>query len=443
MKPSQPKGMRDFLPQQVVKRRFITQTIQTVFEKYGFQGIETPVMENLETLTGKYGDEGDKLLFKVLNSGDFLQKAETEDLQTKDSKKITPQISEKGLRYDLTVPLARYVVQNQNELVFPFKRYHIAPVWRADRPQKGRYREFYQCDVDVIGSESLINEVELAKIYAEVFETLNLNVTIKLNSRKILTGLLNYLQLQAQTTAIIVEIDKLDKIGKANVLENIQNLGVNIAATQLIEKVLLDQSEVSIQKVASENEEFAQGLKEVKYIEHFNIPNLEIDFSLARGLDYYTGCIFEVKCNDYEIGSIGGGGRYDNLTEMFGKRDLTGVGVSFGLERIYDVMEALDKFPESLSKSTTLMFAHFDENTFNYAFKALEDVRKAGVKAEIYPDIAKLKKQMKYANDKQIEYVTIIGEDEMQSGKFTLKQMKSGAQQQLDLTALIDYLKKQ
>ena len=443
MKPSQPKGMRDFLPQQVVKRRFIIQTIQTVFEKYGFQGIETPVMENLETLTGKYGDEGDKLLFKVLNSGDFLQKTETEDLQNKDSKKITPQISEKGLRYDLTVPLARYVVQNQNDLVFPFKRYHIAPVWRADRPQKGRYREFYQCDVDVIGSESLINEVELAKIYAEVFETLNLNVTIKLNSRKILTGLLNYLQLQAQNTAIIVEIDKLDKIGKAKVLENIQNLGVNNEATQLIEKVLLDQSEVSIQKVASENEEFAQGLKEVNYLQQFNIPNLEIDFSLARGLDYYTGCIFEVKCNDYEIGSIGGGGRYDNLTEMFGKKDLTGVGVSFGLERIYDVMEALNKFPESLSTSTTLMFAHFDENTFNFAFKALEDVRKAGVKAEIYPDIAKLKKQMKYANDKQIEYVTIIGEDEMQSGKFTLKQMKSGAQQQLDLTALIDYLKKQ
>lgn len=443
MKPSQPKGMRDFLPQQVVKRRFITQTIQTVFEKYGFQGIETPVMENLETLTGKYGDEGDKLLFKVLNSGDFLQKTETEDLQKKDSKKITPQISEKGLRYDLTVPLARYVVQNQNELVFPFKRYHIAPVWRADRPQKGRYREFYQCDVDVIGSESLINEVELAKIYAEVFQTLNLNVTIKLNSRKILTGLLNYLKLQAQTTAIIVEIDKLDKIGKAKVLENIQKLGVDKSATQLIEKVLLERDENAIKQVANENEEFAKGLKEVKYLQQFNVPNLEIDFSLARGLDYYTGCIFEVKCNDYEIGSIGGGGRYDNLTEMFGKKDLTGVGVSFGLERIYDVMEALDKFPESLSTSTTLMFAHFDENTFNYAFKALEDLRKAGVKAEIYPDIAKLKKQMKYANDKQIEYVTIIGEDEMQSGKFTLKNMKSGAQQKLDLTALIDYLKKQ
>lgn len=443
MKPSQPKGMRDFLPQQVVKRRFITQTIQTVFEKYGFQGIETPVMENLETLTGKYGDEGDKLLFKVLNSGDFLQKTETEDLQKKDSKKITPQISEKGLRYDLTVPLARYVVQNQNELVFPFKRYHIAPVWRADRPQKGRYREFYQCDVDVIGSESLINEVELAKIYAEVFQTLNLNVTIKLNSRKILTGLLNYLKLQAQTTAIIVEIDKLDKIGKAKVLENIQKLGVDKSATQLIEKVLLERDENAIKQVANENEEFAKGLKEVKYLQQFNVPNLEIDFSLARGLDYYTGCIFEVKCNDYEIGSIGGGGRYDNLTEMFGKKDLTGVGVSFGLERIYDVMEALDKFPESLSTSTTLMFAHFDENTFNYAFKALEDLRNAGVKAEIYPDIAKLKKQMKYANDKQIEYVTIIGEDEMQSGKFTLKNMKSGAQQKLDLTALIDYLKKQ
>jgi histidyl-tRNA synthetase len=440
IKPSLPKGMRDFLPAQVAKRRYIISTIQSVFEKYGFQPIETPVMENLDTLTGKYGEEGDKLLFKVLNSGDYLENADDNFLQEKNSRKLTPQISEKGLRYDLTVPLARYVVQNQNDIVFPFKRYHIAPVWRADRPQKGRYREFYQCDADVIGSNSLVNEVELAKIYAEVFNKLGINVSIKVNSRKILSGLLEHLHLAAKAPAIIAEIDKLDKIGKEKVLDNITALGADDEATDLIEKVLLQQDKASIDVVYNENVHFQQGINEIGYLKSFDIPHLEIDFSLARGLDYYTGCIFEVKALDYHIGSIGGGGRYDNLTEMFGKQDLTGVGISFGLDRIYDVLEALNKFPETLQTTTKLMFAHFDEVSLNFAFGLLEKVRSAGISAEVYPDVVKLNKQLKYANDKQIAYVCVIGENEVQTGILTLKNMRTGEQEKVKIDTLIEAL---
>lgn len=440
IKPSLPKGMRDFLPLQVAKRRYIINTIQSVFEKYGFQPIETPVMENLETLTGKYGEEGDKLLFKVLNSGDFLEKADESVLAEKNSRKLTAQISEKGLRYDLTVPLARYVVQNQNDIVFPFKRYHIAPVWRADRPQKGRYREFYQCDADVIGSNSLVNEVELAKIYSEVFHKLGINVSIKLNSRKILTGLLEHLDLTHLATVIITEIDKLDKIGREKVMENIATLGVNTDAVRTIEKVLIQQDKAAIDDIYNLNHTFQTGVNEVGYLKSFNIPALEIDFSLARGLDYYTGCIFEVKANDYQIGSIGGGGRYDNLTEMFGKKDLTGVGISFGLDRIYDVLDALEKFPASLQSSTKVMFAHFDDVSLNYAFKMAEKVREAGISAEIYPDLTKLNKQMKYANDKQIAYVCVVGEEEVQTGILTLKNMQTGTQEKLNIDSMIKAL---
>lgn len=440
IKPSVPKGMRDFLPAQVAKRKYIINTIQQVFEKFGFQQIETPVMENLETLTGKYGKEGDKLLFKVLNSGDFLSSADELTLSEKNSRKLTSQISEKGLRYDLTVPLARYVVQNQNDIVFPFKRFHIAPVWRADRPQRGRYREFYQCDADVIGSNSLINEVELAKIYSEVFEKLGLNVTIKLNSRKILSGLLEYLKLSHLATQIITEIDKLDKIGAQNVLANIEAFGVPSQDVSIIENVLLKQTQTAIDKMYNQNPTFQKGIDEVNHLESFNIPSLQIDFSLARGLDYYTGCIFEVKANDYEMGSIGGGGRYDNLTEMFGKQDLTGVGISFGLDRIYDVLEGLDKFPASLQTSTKLMFAHFDENSFKYAFQLCEKVRINNISAEVYPDLANLKKQMKYANDKQVEYVCVIGDEEIKTGNLSLKNMQSSEQQKLTIEQIIEAL---
>lgn len=440
IKPSVPKGMRDFLPAQVAKRKYIINTIQQVFEKFGFQQIETPVMENLETLTGKYGEEGDKLLFKVLNSGDFLSSADELTLSEKNSRKLTSQISEKGLRYDLTIPLARYVVQNQNDIVFPFKRFHIAPVWRADRPQRGRYREFYQCDADVIGSNSLINEVELAKIYSEVFEKLGLNVTIKLNSRKILSGLLEYLKLSHLATQIITEIDKLDKIGAQNVLANIEAFGVPSQDVSIIENVLLKQTQTAIDKIYNQNPTFQKGIDEVNHLESFNIPSLQIDFSLARGLDYYTGCIFEVKANDYEMGSIGGGGRYDNLTEMFGKQDLTGVGISFGLDRIYDVLEGLDKFPASLQTSTKLMFAHFDENSFKYAFQLCEKVRINNISAEVYPDLANLKKQMKYANDKQVEYVCVIGDEEIKTGNLSLKNMQSSEQQKLTIEQIIEAL---
>jgi histidyl-tRNA synthetase len=440
IKPALPKGMRDFLPAQVARRRYIITTIQSVFEKFGFQPIETPVMENLDTLTGKYGEEGDKLLFKVLNSGDYLENVDDMLLRDRNSRSLTPQISEKGLRYDLTVPLARYVVQHQNDIVFPFKRYHIAPVWRADRPQKGRYREFYQCDADVIGSKSLVNEVELAKIYAEVFEKLGIRVAIKVNSRKILSGLLEHLHLAHLSAAMIAEIDKLDKIGKEKVLENIAALGAGADAIALIDKVLLQQDKGAIDAVYNENVHFQQGINEIGYLKSFNIANLEIDFSLARGLDYYTGCIFEVKALDFQIGSIGGGGRYDNLTEMFGKNDLTGVGVSFGLDRIYDVLEGLDKFPETLQTTTRLMFAHFDEVSLNFAFTLLEKVRSAGISAEVYPDVCKLQKQMKYANDKQIAYVCVIGEEEVQSGILTLKNMRTGEQEKVKIDTLIEAL---
>ena len=409
------------------------QTISDIFQLFGFQAIETPVMENLNTLAGKYGEEGDKLLFKVLNSGDYLAKADEETLAAKDSRKLTTQITEKGLRYDLTVPLARYVVQNQNDLSFPFKRFHIAPVWRADRPQKGRYREFYQCDADVIGSESLYNEVELMQIYAQVFEKLNLDVTIKYNNRKILMGLMEAIGLEERANIGIMILDKLDKIGIENVLVEFERLGLNKVQIDLLKEVVGKNNVEALPETSL----IKKGKEEVAFIQSFKIKNSKFDVTLARGLDYYTGCIFEVVSNEYEIGSIGGGGRYDNLTELFGKSDLTGVGISFGLDRIYDVIEAVEKFPQELTVSSKLLFVHFSEENQAYAFKALQEVRTAGISAEMYPDNANFKKQMKYANDKNIPFVVVCGDNEMASGTYMLKDMESGEQREVGLEGLL------
>lgn len=425
--------MRDFLPKDVAKRKYIMQTISEVFQLFGFQAIETPVMENIETLMGKYGEEGDRLLFKVLNSGDYLEKVDEHILSTKETKKLTAQIVEKGLRYDLTVPLARYVVQNQNDLSFPFKRFHIAPVWRADRPQKGRYREFYQCDADVIGSESLYNEVELIQIYALVFEKLNLDVSIKYNNRKILMGLMEAIGLKEKAQVGIIILDKLDKIGIEKVMDEFEQLGLDESQLALLEKVVCDND----LDVLPATDLIQKGKEELAFIQSFNIQNATLDVTLARGLDYYTGCIFEVVSNEYSIGSIGGGGRYDNLTEMFGKSDLTGVGISFGLDRIYDVIEAVNKFPEELVVSSKLLFVHFSAENQAYAFKALQEVRKAGISSEIYPDNANFKKQLKYANDKNIPFVAICGDNEMAEGKFMLKNMASGEQVEVGMEEIL------
>lgn len=437
IKPALPKGMRDFLPNDVSKRQYIIQTIREVFELFGFQEIETPVMENLNTLTGKYGEEGDKLLFKVLNSGDYLKKADEQTLKSFDSRLLSKQIAEKGLRYDLTVPLARYVVQHQNELSFPFKRYHIAPVWRADRPQKGRYREFYQCDADVIGSESLYNELEFIQIYARVFEKLNLNVSIKYNNRKILLGLMQAIGLEKNMQTGITILDKLDKIGLAKVVEELKGLGLNETQLALFKQIVEGNDYSALPETAT----IKKGKEELELIQSANIKSAQFDITLARGLDYYTGCIFEVVSNEYSIGSIGGGGRYDELTEMFGKTDLTGVGISFGLDRIYDVLEALDRFPETINASAKLLFVHFDEENQAYAFEALQQVRAAGISAEMYPDQAKFSKQMKYANDKGIPYVAIVGDNEMKTQTFMVKNMDSGKQEEIKLKQLIHLLK--
>ncbi|MEJ6695125.1 MAG: histidine--tRNA ligase [Chitinophagales bacterium] len=436
IKPALPKGMRDFLPADVRKRQYIIQTIKESFELFGFQAIETPVMENLNTLVGKYGDEGDKLLFKVLNSGDYLKKVAITELGDADSRKLTPKIADKGLRYDLTVPLARYVVQHQNEISFPFKRYHIAPVWRADRPQKGRYREFFQCDADIIGSKSLYNEVELIQIYSSVFEKLNLAVTIKYNNRKILIGLMQALGLSGREQDGIVLLDKLDKIGLDRVLEEFKTLGLSQDQLTLFKTVV---SENDIHSLPH-SELIQQGIEELEFVKKFNIPSSAFDITLARGLDYYTGCIFEVVSNEYEIGSVGGGGRYDNLTEMFGKSDLTGVGISFGLDRIYDVLEGLGRFPETLNASSSLMFAHYDDANQSYAFEALGKLRAAGISAELYPDKAKFQKQIKYANDKGISFVAIVGDNEMKNETLMLKNMETGEQEEMSIKALINYL---
>nr|WP_321407855.1 histidine--tRNA ligase [uncultured Carboxylicivirga sp.] len=446
-KPSIPKGTRDFSPVEMVKRNYIFDTVKTVFQKYGYLPIETPAMENLSTLLGKYGEEGDKLLFKILNSGDYLGKADASLLAEKESNKVISQISEKGLRYDLTVPFARFVVQHQSEITFPFKRYQIQPVWRADRPQKGRYREFFQCDVDVVGSNSLLNEVELIQIVDEVYQLLNINVVLKLNNRKVLSGIAEIIDATDKIVDITVAIDKLDKIGLEKVNEELSSKGLSEEAIQTIQPIIM-LSGTNREKVAKLREVLAAseiGLKGVDELEvvlnYLDVLNLdlevELDLTLARGLNYYTGAIFEVKAKDVAIGSITGGGRYDDLTGIFGLKDVSGVGISFGADRIYDVMNQLELFPKADGAKTRAMFVNFGGEDELYALGILTQLRKAGINAELFPDDAKMKKQMNYANKKEIPFVVLTGEEERQAGVVTLKNMETGEQSKLGVDELI------
>lgn len=451
-KPSIPKGTRDFTPNEMVRRDYIFDTIKSVFRRYGYQSIETPAMENLSTLLGKYGEEGDKLLFKILNSGDYIEKIPDSKLQAPSSGEITPFIAEKGLRYDLTVPFARFVVQHRNEITFPFKRYQIQPVWRADKPQKGRYREFFQCDVDVIGSNSLLNEVELVQIIDDVFGRLKVRNTIKLNNRKVLYGIAEYLGETDNFMAITVAVDKLDKVGIENVKKDLAAAGLGNDAIARLEEILsfkgITKDKISfLAEKLSTTETGRQGLDELMavfgHLEKFELgSDVEFDLTLARGLNYYTGAIFEVVSNDVRIGSICGGGRYDDLTGIFGMPDISGVGVSFGADRIYDVMSELALFPEDVVSATQLLFVNFGEKEQNYCMQLLSKLRKAGVNSEIYPEPAKMKKQMTYANNKNIPFVALIGENEMSSGVLTVKNMETGEQVTFDnLNMLTETLK--
>jgi len=449
-KPSIPKGTRDFSPAQMVRRNYIFDTIKDVFRLYGFQPIETPAMENLSTLMGKYGEEGDKLLFKILNSGDFTSKVPEEIYNEKNSNKLTAKISEKGLRYDLTVPFARYVVQNRNDITFPFKRYQIQPVWRADRPQKGRYREFYQCDVDVIGSNSLLNEVELVQIIDDIFKRLQINTVVKINNRKILAGIAEAIGEADRIIDITVAIDKLDKIGLEKVNAEMISKGISESAVEKLQPILELKGTTSeklsqIEKVIGSTEVGASGISEMKtlfgYLNNFNLKTeVELDLTLARGLNYYTGAIFEVKSKDVQIGSICGGGRYDDLTGIFGMPNVSGVGVSFGAERIYDVLVQQNLFPKGSLETTKVMFVNFGETEEKYCLPILAELRKNNVNAEIFPESAKMKKQMNYANRKQIPYVILAGDSEIEAGKFTLKNMESGDQQLVTSEELIKIL---
>ncbi len=449
-KPSIPKGTRDFSPVEMVRRNFIFDTIKEVFRLYGFQPIETPAMENLSTLMGKYGEEGDKLLFKILNSGDFISKVPEEMLDEKDSTKLTSKLSEKGLRYDLTVPFARYVVQYRNDIVFPFKRYQIQPVWRADRPQKGRYREFYQCDVDVIGSDSLLNEVELVQIIDDVFQRLQINTVVKINNRKILAGIAEAIREADRMVDITVAIDKLDKIGLEKVNAEMLEKGISQSAVDKIQPILKLKGSTTekleqIETVIGATEVGAKGIAEMttlfSYLEKLEMKTeVELDLTLARGLNYYTGAIFEVKSKDVQIGSICGGGRYDDLTGIFGLPDVSGVGVSFGAERIYDVLTQLDLFPKDSQEITKVLFVNFGEKEEAYCLPVLAQLRKSGINAEIFPESAKMKKQMNYANRKDIPYVVLAGDNEITAKKFTLKNMVSGDQQLLGAKELIKAL---
>lgn len=438
-KPTIPKGTRDFSPAEVVKRNYIFDTIKQVFRLYGFQPIETPAMENLSTLMGKYGEEGDKLLFKILNSGDYLSRASDDLLREKDSVKLTSQLSEKGLRYDLTVPFARYVVQYRNDIVFPFRRYQIQPVWRADRPQKGRYREFFQCDVDVIGSNSLLNEAELIQIIDDIFKRLKLNTVVKLNNRKILAGIAELIGQREHLTDITVAIDKLEKIGLDHVNAELAGKGIPAEAIQKLQPVLALKGTTSeilsrLEEILSQSVTGMNGLEETKtilrYLDAMDLSiSVELDLTLARGLNYYTGAIIEVKTTDMKMGSICGGGRYDDLTGIFGLPDISGVGVSFGAERIYDVLEHLNLFPQEYPEITRVLFVNFGEKEEAYCLPVLERIRREGINAEIYPENAKMKKQLNYANKKEIPFVALAGESEMTAQKFTLKNMSTGVQQ--------------
>ena len=457
MKPSIPKGTRDFGPIEMAKRNYIFNTIREVYALYGFQQIETPAMETLQTLMGKYGEEGDKLLFKVLNSGDFLQKFSDEEissLKSQNSNHIAAKLCEKGLRYDLTVPFARYVVMHREELQLPFKRFQIQPVWRADRPQKGRYREFYQCDADVVGSDSLLNEVELMQIVDEVFKRFGIRVAIKINNRKILTGIAEVIGAADKIVDITVAIDKLDKIGLDNVNAELREDGLTEEQIEKLQPIISltgtnEEKLQTISNVLKDSETGLKGVEELRFIfdtlsGNHNSPfsilhsQLEFDLTLARGLNYYTGAIFEVKALDVQIGSITGGGRYDNLTGIFGMPGLSGVGISFGADRIYDVLNQLDLYPKESVNGTQVLFINFGEKETAYCLPYLNMVRTRGIRAEIYPDAAKMKKQMSYANAKQIPYVVLAGENEMNEKKLTLKNMDTGEQQMLTIDELIN-----
>lgn len=447
-KPSVPKGTRDFSPVEMVKRTFIFDTIKEVFKRYGYLPIETPAMENLSTLMGKYGEEGDKLLFKVLNSGDYLSKVKS-NLSEVESNKLALEISEKGLRYDLTVPFARFVVQHRNDITFPFKRYQIQPVWRADRPQKGRYREFYQCDVDVIGSNSLFNEVELIQIIDQVFTKLNVRTLIKLNNRKILLGIAEVIGAKEKFIDFTVALDKLDKIGSDGVKEELEKKGFSRSQINGIYEVILviDQNNKQkltfLKRMLMESEIGKKGIEEVEtilgYFETLEIKTeLELDLTLARGLNYYTGAIIEVKAKDVQIGSICGGGRYDDLTGVFGLNDISGVGVSFGADRIYDVMEQLNIFPKEIVASTKALFVNFGKKEEAYCLPLLQQLRDHGINAEIFPESAKMKKQMTYANNKNIPYVILVGESEVSEGILTVKDMDLGEQSKMKFEELLN-----
>ncbi len=425
VKPQNPKGTRDFLPVEVAKRNYIFDTIKSVFYKYGFEQIETPALERLETLTGKYGDEGDKLLFKILNSGDFLKDVPKDELANANSQATIKYISEKGLRYDLTVPLARYVVQNQDKLPFPFKRFHIGLVWRADRPQKGRYQEFYQCDADVIGSTSLINEVELTMIYAEVFKLLNINATIRINNRKILEALAEINDCSTKLTDITVIIDKCDKIGFEGVERELKNLALTDNQVSEILSLLQTENLESLKNPFAASPTGLKGVDETEeVIRAAKSGNVKFDITLARGLNYYTGIIWEVICNNVKIGSIASGGRYDNLTEMFGGQNMSGVGISFGIERMYDVMEELNLFPDTILKGVKVLFVPRDNSADNYCLNVVQQLRQNGVSAEIFTGNVKKQKQFAYAEAKNITYIIEIGANEMDSNQFRLRNVK-------------------
>ena len=450
-KPSIPKGTRDFGPSEMARRNYIFDTIKQVYQLYGFQQIETPAMETLGTLMGKYGEEGDKLLFKVLNSGDFLSKVSDEELQERNALHLAAKLCEKGLRYDLTVPFARYVVMHRDELQLPFKRYQMQPVWRADRPQKGRYREFWQFDGDIVGSDSLLNEVELMQIVDTVFSRFGVHVQIKINNRKILSGIAEVIGAAEKIVDITVAIDKLDKIGIDNVNQELREDGLSEEQIEKLQPIISlegtnDAKLDTIAQVLAASETGLKGVEETRFIldtlKTVGLKNeIQLDLTLARGLNYYTGAIFEVKALDVQIGSITGGGRYDNLTGIFGMPGISGVGISFGVDRIYDVLNTLDCYPKDATNGTQLLFINFGDRETAYCLPAVAKAREAGIRTEIFPDSSKMKKQMSYANAKQIPFVALAGENEIAAGKLTLKNMLSGEQQLLNIEEIINIVK--
>jgi len=453
-KPSIPKGTRDFNPEEVAKRNFIFQKIRSVFETFGFQPIETPSFENSDTLMGKYGDEGDRLIFKILDSGDYLSKVDDAVYRLKESNKLTSLISEKALRYDLTVPFARYVVQHQNEIEFPFKRYQMQPVWRADRPQKGRFREFYQCDADVVGSPSLWQEVEFVQLYDAVFSSLKLEgVIIKINNRKILSGIAEVIGAQDKLIDFTVALDKLDKIGEEKVKEEMLSKEIPQSGIDKLKPLFSLQGSFesqmhTLKTILASSEDGLKGIEELEFINKairalgLETASLQLDVTLARGLNYYTGAIFEVSApQKVQMGSIGGGGRYDDLTGIFGLKDVSGVGISFGLDRIYLVLEELGLFPETITKTIDVLFINFGEKEAMFSLKAIKQLRENKINAELYPDTAKMKKQMNYANKRKVPFVVLVGEQEMNSNTYTLKNMVSGTQEALSLEELINHMK--